>query len=130
MDKTLDQLPANVVAGLVAFRKKDFYAAHEFFEDTWRKTPGASREFFRALLHISGGFFRLTQSRPGAARKFFTHALKWLTLFPSPYSGINTDLLMFQLEKLIQAINTGMPCDMIQEEYFEPLRTLLDKRTP
>lgn len=130
MDKTPDQLPANVVAGLVAFSKRDFYTAHEHFEDAWRKTPGASREFFRVLLHISGGFFRLTQSRPGAARKFFSHALKWLTFFPSPYAGIYTDLLTFQLENLIQAINTGIPCDMIQEEHFEPLRTLLDNRTP
>lgn len=128
MNKTPDQLPDDVVAGLKAFSKRDFHTAHEFFEDAWRKTPGASREFYRALLHISGGFFRLTQSRPGAAKKFFTHALKWLAFFPSPFAGIKTDKLIWHLENLIQAINTGMPCDKIQEEHFEPLRTLLNKR--
>ena len=69
MNKTLEQLPDNVIAGLEAFRKKEFYSAHEYFEDAWRKTLGTSREFYRALLHLSGGFFRLTQSRPGAAKK-------------------------------------------------------------
>ena len=129
MNKTLEQLPGNVIAGLEAFRKKEFYSAHEYFEDAWRKTPGSSREFYRALLHLSGGFFRLTQSRPGAAKKFFTHAIKWLVFFPSSYAGINTDLLTFRLENLIQAINTGIPCDTIQEEHLDHLLSLLYPRT-
>ncbi len=124
------QLPDEVKTGLEAFRNEEFYAAHEYFEDAWRVTSDPSREFFRALLHLSGGFFRLTQLRPSAAKKFFTHATKWLTFFPSPFAGIQTDLLIFYLEQMINAIDEGNPSDIILREHFEPIQSLLEMRTP
>jgi len=130
MSEFTEQIPHEVTIGLDAFNKREFFAAHENFEDAWRKTPGYSREFYRALLHLSGGFFRLTQVRPAAAQKFFTHALKWLAFFTSPYRGFKTDELIYFLQKISEAIIQETPCDVILSDHFEPIRSILDMRTP
>jgi len=75
-------------------------------------------------------FFRLTQVRPAAAQKFFTHALKWLAFFTSPYRGFKTDELIYFLQKISEAIIQETPCDVILSDHFEPIRSILDMRTP
>ena len=123
------QIPDEVKLGLDAFSVEAFYTAHEHFEDAWRNTHDDSREFFRALLHISGGFYRLTQARHTAAEKFFKHAINWLAFFPSPYWGFKIDDLIFHLEKIIETIKQKTPCDVILKENFDSIRSILDLRT-
>ena len=112
----MDKPPKIVIKGLQTFNEGDFYTAHECFEDAWREMESDTREFFRALLHLSGGYFRLTQDRPSAAKKFFRRALYWMHKFPSPYLGIKTDEIISHAEGLIAAIDNGQPSTVILEE--------------
>ena len=107
--------------GLQAFNRQAFYAAHEFFEDAWRSTPPEEREFYRALLQISGGFFRLTEDRPEAAQKFFDRALYWLAPFPSSYKKMDVDALRSWLVELLNALAEGHPSDQIVTQHFHPI---------
>jgi len=108
--------PIIIEQGLQALNQGRFYSAHEYFEDAWRDTPDESREFFRALLHISGGFYRLTQDRPTAAKKFFSRAQHWLGGFPSPHLGFETDRIRTDVERLIALIDAGKPSQDILEQ--------------
>lgn len=112
----MSDLPNIVKQGLQAFNQGEFYIAHEFFEDAWRDTSDDSREFYRALLHVSGGYYRLTQDRPKAAKKFFTRALHWLERFPSPHMGLSVNSIKTQLNQLIAQIDTGIPSGAILEQ--------------
>ena len=89
--------------GVQLFNHGAFYEAHEFFEDAWRQTQEESREFYRALLHLSGGFFRLQQDRPSAARKFFTKAQYWLAYFPNNHLGFDLLVIKQDLKTLIKS---------------------------
>lgn len=112
----MSKLPNIIKQGLQAFNQSEFYAAHEYFEDAWRDTPDESREFYRALLHISGGYYRLTQDRPKAAKKFFTRAQHWLKRFPSPHMGLDIDSIRTHLERLIVQIDAGKPAKTLLEQ--------------
>jgi predicted metal-dependent hydrolase len=111
------ELPKNVKQGLLAFNQKSYFQAHEYFEDAWRESDDPSREFFRALLHISGGFFRLTEGKPQAAKKFFQHALKWLDDFESNYLGFDNANLKQMLEELIIEIDDRKHPEGILEQF-------------
>ena len=112
----MSKRPTIVEQGLQALNQGKFYSAHEYFEDAWRDTTDESREFFRALLHISGGFYRLTQDRPTAAKKFFSRAQHWLQGFPSPHLGLETDSLRTDVERLLALIDAGKPSQRILEQ--------------
>jgi len=121
-----NQLPCqkiyiNVREGLRLYNQREFYTAHEFFEDVWRQTPGDTREFFRALLQICAGYYRLTQNRSEAAKKLFSRALYWLQPFPKHHLGFDIIFIRGHIEALIEAISSNMPSESILEALFQPL---------
>lgn len=116
--------------GLKLFIQRLFFEAHEYFERAWRETQDGSREFYRALIHLSGGFFQLTQGRTDAAVKFFARARHWLSFFPNPYHNIDTDLLHEQLTALLGSADTDQTSKNILEMYFPPIRKILQERSP
>jgi predicted metal-dependent hydrolase len=107
MTKRKEEVPQDVNDGIRLLNQDQFYEAHEAFETAWRRTQDPSREFYRALLQVSGGFFRLSQGKPQAAKEFFAHALKWLALFPSPLLGFNTGILIDDIQKINNEIENG-----------------------
>ncbi len=107
MTKRKEEVPQEVNDGIRLLNQDQFYEAHEAFETSWRRTQDPSREFYRALLQVSGGFFRLSQGKPQASKEFFTHALKWLALFPSPLLGFNTGILIDDIQKINNEIENG-----------------------
>jgi tetratricopeptide (TPR) repeat protein len=124
MERNKENLPVYVKQGLLLFYQDQYYEAHEAFETAWRKTQDPAREFFRALIHISGGFLRLTQNRPKAAVKFFEHALKWLMLLPDTQLGFNITLLIKDLNFINAAIKQGE----IESENIKRLLHSLDSK--
>ncbi len=113
----MNDFPDSVIQGIKALNQGEYYSAHEFFEDAWRETPDSSREFYRALLHISGGFYRLTEVRPGAAKKFFKRALHWLQFFSDGHMGLKVESLRLLLTELIDEIDAGKPSQDIIENH-------------
>lgn len=115
--------PRQFKQALHLFNQGKFFEAHEYFEAAWRETNDETREFYRALLQLSGGYYRLTQDRPTAARKFFTHALHWLQGFPDPHLGINTDLIQQNLREMIKAIDSGSESDQVLKQLSRPIQS-------
>lgn len=122
MNESQKTLPDAFWQGLRAFNRQSFYQGHEHFEDAWRQTPTDEREFYRAFLHLSGGFYRLSQDRPEAARKFFSHAQKWLALFPDSFCGFDVSQILQYVQELISAIDQKIPPDIILDNRFQPIQ--------
>ncbi|MBG0788127.1 MAG: DUF309 domain-containing protein [Anaerolineaceae bacterium] len=110
--------------GLQAFNRQAFYDAHEYFEEAWRTSPLEERELYRALLQISGGFYRLSQDRPTAAQKFFDRAHYWLQPLPSPFLKIDVDSLLSWLAELLTALAEGQLPEAILTQHFHPIDLL------
>lgn len=114
--------PHLVRQGLQHFNGQRFYAAHEFFEDAWRETPGEEREYYRALLQISGGFFRLSQGNAVGARKFFSQAAGWLAPFPDSFQGMDTATLRANLETILFDLDRDRSPAAILAQHFQPIQ--------
>lgn len=113
----MSELTPKAKQGLQAFNLGNFYAAHEYFEAAWRETPGDTREFYRALLHLSGGYYRWTLDRPDAAINFFQRSLHWMGQFPQPVGQIDISGLITHFVNLITHIQSGHPSAVILKEY-------------
>jgi predicted metal-dependent hydrolase len=123
MTKRNEEYPREVNEGIQLLNQDQFYEAHEAFEAVWRRIQDPSREFYRALLQVSGGFFRLSQGNPQAAKKFFTLALKWLAPFPSPHVGFDIGILIEDIQKIILEIEN----DHLDIQKLKEMLHLLDK---
>lgn len=121
MQQGTSQLHPDAIKGLRLFNQQSFYDAHEFFEEAWRAAPLDEREFYRALLQLCGGFFRLTQDKPAAARKFFDRALFWLEPFRLVYKSMDVAGLRSDLQALINALDAQTPTASIIAQHYHPL---------
>ena len=115
------KLPNSVLQGLQRLNQGEFYEAHEDFEAAWRKTPGEEREYYRALLQISGGFFRLSQGNPKGAQKFFQLAAGWLTRFPNVFMGMDTFAIQKNLEGILYDLEQDRHPAAVLEQHFQPI---------
>lgn len=121
MQNQSNYLPKKVIHGIELFNQRKFYEAHEYFEAAWRATFDDSREFYRVLLQISGGFYRLVQDRPAAAHKFFLRARFWLEAFLPSHCGFDTANLNAYLGDLLHAIEDDVDAETILAQQFKPL---------
>jgi predicted metal-dependent hydrolase len=127
-DESFSKTERQFEDGILAFSHSEFYEAHEHFEDAWRVTPGPSREFYRALIQISGGFFRLTQGRKMAANKFFQHALHWLEGFQNTTLNVNISALKTNINAILTSIESPLSADDIIDRHLALfIRTLEPK---
>ena len=122
------KLPNSVLQGLQRFNQRDFYEAHEDFETAWRETPGDEREIYRALLQISGGFFRLSQGNSNGAGKFFHLALGWLAQFPDSFRGLDILALHENLKTILYDLKRDRHPAAVLEQHFHPI--LINKKEP
>ncbi len=113
----MNELPTSVTQGLRAFNQGEYFSAHEYFEDAWRETPDSSREFYRSLLQISAGFYRLTEDRSSAAKKFFRRALHWLQFFSNTHMSLEVQKIRNLLVQLIDDIDAGKPSKDILKKH-------------
>lgn len=121
MPEKADAIEIIFKLGLEAFNQQNFYEAHEHFESAWQRTADSSREYYRALLHLSGGFFRLTQNRPLAAKKFFTRAHFWLDKFPDNHLDLDNRTIKDRLKEMIAALDETVDGVKFIEQYHFPL---------
>lgn len=121
MQQSQTDFNKEALKGLQAFNRQAFYDAHEYFETAWRNSPLDEREFYRSLLQISGGFYRLTEDRPTAAYKFFDRARFWLRAFPPQFKSMDVDALQVWLDDLIKILAEGRPANEILHHFFHPI---------
>lgn len=126
----MNDLHRKAIQGLKHLNQGEFFTAHEYFEDAWRDTPDDARELYRALLHISGGYYRLTQNKLSAANKFFNRAIYWLGMFPSAHMGLDTNMISSHLQSLVQAIDNGETSGRILEQFPPHITTNIHSETP
>ena len=107
--------------GMKKFNNREFFTAHELFEAAWRDTENESKEFYRALLQISAGYFRLTEDLPKAASKFFRKANKWLEGFPNNYLNFDLHALKKNLNDLSHLLSQGVAGETIVIQAYQPL---------
>ncbi len=132
MEKKTPTLRPDVKKGMNRFNAQAYYAAHEYFEEAWRQSEGHEKDLYRALIHLSGGFFRLQQNRPNAAKKFFLHCEKWLNGINHSTFLVDIDFIKKKLVEMIQHIDNGMLSDDILQNTNFHLQIISDSksRTP
>lgn len=80
----------NFQLGIDAFNRKDFFAAHDFFEQDWRKESSNIRALYQGLIQISAACLHLQHANLNGAHNLLTRAL--VLLEPLLDSDLGLDL--------------------------------------
>ena len=83
--------------GVDSFNNKDYYDAHEYFEEIWTEHELEDRVFIQALIQLSVAYFHITNSNKNGAMGLFKKSIKKLDLY------IDTIQIISNINDIIKA---------------------------
>ncbi len=77
------------LAGILFFNERDFFEAHEVWEDLWAESHGDERRFYQGLIQAAVGLFHFSGGNLGGARKQYRSSYDYMKACGSPFLGLD-----------------------------------------
>ena len=76
------------LAGVCLFNRRDFFEAHEVWEDIWRDGPAGERRFYQGLIQAAVALYHGLRGNWRGARRLFHSGRNYMSAFPARYLGL------------------------------------------
>ena len=77
------------LAGILFFNARDFFEAHEVWEDLWADCRGPEQRFYQGLIQAAVALYHFSNGNVRGAVKLFHSSLAYMRPYPSPHGGLN-----------------------------------------
>jgi uncharacterized protein len=115
---SLDWEQGGLAKGLACYRRREFFDAHEHWEDVWRASAEPERTFLQALIHIAAGFHHFERKNVVGAERQLRRALRKLEPYPDGFGGVAVEDVRRSVRGWLQALEAGSANEMP----FPPIR--------
>ena len=93
--------------GLEAFNSRQFFEAHELWEDVWRETIDPERRFLQGLIQVAAAFHHYSRENLLGTRKLLQAGLLKLDSFPETHGGLEIEPLRCAVREWIAVLKAG-----------------------
>jgi uncharacterized protein len=90
--------------GLRCYRSRDFFLAHEHWEDVWRECAGQERMFLQALIQIAVAMHHFSRGNRAGAASLLRRSLNKLEKFPAAFGGVEVEPLRENIRAWLSAL--------------------------
>lgn len=101
----VNQMEALFQKGLHAYKNKDYFSAHDHWEELWSDYYLEDRLFVQALIQMAVSFVHLENGNLKGAQSLMNKSLKKLKEYGGIQRGIRTDILVKKLEAIREHYN-------------------------
>ena len=91
--------------GVNAFNNKDYYDAHEFWEDLWSDYILKDSKFIQGLIQLSVGYFHISNFNINGATGLLTKSLNKFELYPEKHRGIDVVYILNAINQSLENLN-------------------------
>ncbi|HLZ10310.1 MAG TPA: DUF309 domain-containing protein [Chloroflexota bacterium] len=96
------------LAGIVCFNRRDFFEAHEIWENLWLdENVGDDRRFIQGLIQAAVGLFHFGNGNLRGAVKLYGTAKNYMDAYPSPYLGLDQAVFWRDMERCFAELRTA-----------------------
>jgi hypothetical protein len=93
MDPTHAEYDARYLAGVLFFNRRDFFQAHEVWEDLWNDTQGKDHRFYQGLIQAAVALYHFGNGNVRGALKLYRSGRAYMQPYPSPHHGLEVTAL-------------------------------------
>ena len=83
--------------GINLFNRRYFFEAHDVWEEIWQKERGATRDFFKGLIHLAGGFHHYTNGNHRGSAALLESGAGYLRPYLPVHMGIDLAALLAEV---------------------------------
>jgi hypothetical protein len=87
-------------SGIKSFKSKEYFQAHEEWENLWSDYYLEDRKFVQGLIQLSVSFFHLQNRNLKGAKSMLNKSQEKFKLFKDLQRGISIEKLLFQIERV------------------------------
>jgi predicted metal-dependent hydrolase len=98
------------LAGIVLFNRRDFFEAHEVWEDLWADADGAQRRFYQGLIQAAVGLCHFANGNLRGAAKLYRSARDYMERCGSPFLGLDTTAFWEQMARCFADVLADPDC--------------------
>lgn len=77
------------LAGIELFNRREYFDAHEVWEDLWRDCPAADRRFYQSLIQAAVALYHWGNGNPTGARRLFASGRRYMAPFAPLHRGLD-----------------------------------------
>ncbi len=85
----MDTYDPRYLAGILFFNERDFFEAHEVWEDLWSESHGDERRFYQGMIQAAVGLFHFEGGNLGGAVKLYRSSYDYMKTCGSPFLGLD-----------------------------------------
>jgi predicted metal-dependent hydrolase len=78
------------LAGILFFNQRDFFEAHEVWEDLWGDCGDQERRFYQGLIQAAVALHHFGNGNLRGAEKLYRTSKAYMDAYPSPYLGLDS----------------------------------------
>lgn len=93
--------------GLRCYKAREYWNAHEHWEDVWRACTPPDKSFMQALIQITAGFYHVQRGNHVGAVSLLGRALHRLQEYPTRYGGVHVGELRASLQVWLDGLKNG-----------------------
>lgn len=86
------------LAGILFFNQRDFFEAHEVWENLWLDCGSTERRFYQALIQAAVALYHFGNGNLRGANKLYDSSRKYMMTYGCPYLGLDTVMFWAQME--------------------------------
>lgn len=108
----LDWNTGGLAAGLACYRNREFFEAHEHWEDVWNNLTGLEKTFVQAFIQVTVAMHHCQQRNLPGAQSLLRRALQKLERCPECFAGVDAASLAVDLRAWLEALDrqaTSLP---------------------
>jgi len=100
----MDTYDPRYLAGILFFNERDFFEAHEVWEDLWSESHGNERRFYQGLIQAAVGLYHFSGGNLGGAVKLYRSSRDYMEPCGSPFLGLDTAAFWAQMERCFRPL--------------------------
>lgn len=116
----LDWNAGPLAEGLACYRSRNFFDAHEHWEDAWRASKEPEKSFLQGLIHIAAALHHLGRHNAIGAERQLRRALRRLESYPAEFGGVRLEPVRESIGAWVRAFEAGDPAPALP---FPPIRS-------
>ena len=87
------------LAGILFFNRREFFEAHEVWEDLWSEATGPDHRFYQGLIQAAVALHHFGNGNVRGAAKLYVSSRAYMESFGSPYLGLDNAGFWRQMEQ-------------------------------
>jgi predicted metal-dependent hydrolase len=87
--------------GIDLFNRREFFEAHEIWEDLWHDTAGEDRRFYQGLIQAAVAVYHASNGNVPGARRLFHSGRKYMSVYPAVHLGLDVAIFWAAMQRAL-----------------------------